>query len=507
MTSLVESPTLAACEPGSDGAIVSSRRFPLPEALMLLLLTFAALLVHGYHPHAEDAEIYLPGVEKMLHPQLFPVDGKFFQSHAQLTIFPNVLAASIRTTNLPMDVVLFAFHVVSIFLLLLACWQLSGHCFTNPRARWAGVALVAALLTIPVAGTALYIADQYLNPRNIAAFAAMFAIVRIMERKFVQAGAWLVFAALFHPLMSAFAFFYSVLLLAMEKLDLRRHAFAFLLPIGISLEVPSEAYHQAGMYHSFHYLLRWQWYEWLGIFVPLILLWWFARIARFRGMRNLHYLCKAAIVYGLVCFVAALLLSSSARFETVARFQPLRGLLLLYILLFLFMGGLAAEQVLKERVWRWFAFYALPCAAMLAAQWALFPGSAHVEWPGAPQKNLWAQAFLWIQAHTPENAVFALDPRYLHIPGEDSQGFRNIAERSRLADAYKDSGAVTMFPPLAEEWYAQMQAQEGWGRFQQRDFARLQAAYGVSWVVLARPGVDGLNCPYQNEAAMVCRLD
>jgi hypothetical protein len=31
------------------------------------------VLVSGYHPYAEDAEIYLPGVEKILHPELLCV--------------------------------------------------------------------------------------------------------------------------------------------------------------------------------------------------------------------------------------------------------------------------------------------------------------------------------------------------------------------------------------------------------------------------------------------------
>ena len=30
----------------------------------LCMLTGGAVLIHGYHPFAEDAEIYLPGVEK-----------------------------------------------------------------------------------------------------------------------------------------------------------------------------------------------------------------------------------------------------------------------------------------------------------------------------------------------------------------------------------------------------------------------------------------------------------
>ncbi len=142
--------------------------------LFLLLLTVAAVLVHGYHPWAEDAEIYLPGVEKILNPKLFPVGQEFFASHANLTLFPNLVAASLRVTHFPMETGLFLWHIASVFLLLLACWELSGVLFSSARARWGAVCLVAALLTIPVAGTALYIMDQYLNPRNLAAFAVDF---------------------------------------------------------------------------------------------------------------------------------------------------------------------------------------------------------------------------------------------------------------------------------------------------------------------------------------------
>ena len=144
--------------------------------------------MHGYHPFAEDAEIYLPGVEKILHPELFPIGQEFFPSHASLTLFPNLIAFSLRVTHLPLEAGLFLWHVASIFLLLLACWELSGLFFPEcERARWGGVCLVAALLTIPVAGTALYIMDQYLNPRNLAAFAGIFVLARTLEKKYVRA--------------------------------------------------------------------------------------------------------------------------------------------------------------------------------------------------------------------------------------------------------------------------------------------------------------------------------
>ena len=45
--------------------------------------------------------------------------------------------------------------------------------------------------------------------------------------------------------------------------------------------------------------------------------------------------------------------------------------------------------------------------------------------------------------HAPPEAMFALDPYFMHIPGEYKAGFRAIAHRSTLADGITDSGAVS----------------------------------------------------------------
>jgi hypothetical protein len=481
---------------------------------ILLLLTVGALSVHGYHPYAEDAEIYLPGVEKILHPGLFPAGQEFFASHASLTIFPNLVAFSLRVTHLPMEDGLFLWHLASIFLLLLACWELSNLFFPNVRARWGGVCLVAALLTIPVAGTALYIMDQYLNPRNLAAFAVIFAVARILEKKYVRAALWLVFAGSVHPLAAAFAFSFCGLLVILERFEKKAAAtvngvtdLAALLPFGISLNPPtSRAYHAAAMRHGFHYIQLWRWYEQVGILAPVVLLWWFARIARARQWRRLELVCRALIVYDLVYFFAALVVDLPARFESVARLQPLRSLHLLYMLMFLILGGLLGEFVLKNRAWRWLALFVPLGIGMFLAQRDLFPASAHIEWPGAAAKNEWAQAFVWVRGNTPVDSVFALDPDFMQLRGEDTIGFRCLAERSRLADLSKDSGAVSMFPPLAEEWWTEVQAQTPWKTFHAEDFLRLKNKYGVSWVVVQQPGAGGLDCAYQNSAVRVCRI-
>jgi hypothetical protein len=202
----------------------------------------------------------------------------------------------------------------------------------------------------------------------------------------------------------------------------------------------------------------------------------------------------------------ALVVDLPVRFEALARLQPLRSLHFLYIVMFVLIGGLLAEYVLKNRAWLWLLLFAPLCLGMFYAQRSLFPKSSQVEWPGRPAKNPWAQAFDWARDNTPVDAVFALDPEYMTIAGEDENGFRCRAERSRLADAVKDNGVVSMFPPLAEEWWAQVQAQTPWKNFRIEDFLQLKNRYGANWVVVQQPGVAGLDCGFENRAVRVCRI-
>ena len=485
--------------------------------MFLLALTAAALLTHGYHPYAEDAEIYLPGVERILNPALFPVGQEFFQSHARMTLFPNLVASSLRLTHLPFETGLLAWHTASIFLLLLGCWQLSGIMFQSAKARWGSVCLIAALLTSPVAGTALYIMDQYLNARNLAAFAAVFTVARILERKYLWALAWILFAACIHPLMWVFPFSFCALWIVIEQIERRAEAAKEVvrdvaIAGGIVLfGIPfagqaSSAYHEAARLHSYFYVQDWEWYEWVGIFAPLVLLWWFGRMAQAQKRTVLAHACRAFLIYGVIYFFVALAVDLPAQFESLARLQPLRSLHLLYIFLFVCVGGFLGEYVLKDRTWRWLALFVTLGLGMFAAQRSLFPASAHVEWPGRTARNPWTQAFYWIRENTPPQAVFALDPDYMRVAGEDVIGFRCLAQRSRLADSVKDGGVASMFPPVAEKWWEQVQAQTPWKNFQAADFARLREKYGVSWVVVQQPGVAGLECAYQNVAVRVCQL-
>ena len=471
----------------------------------LFALTAVAMLIHGYHPYAEDAEIYLPGVLKTLDPSLFPANTEFFGQHAGHTLYPNLIAALVRLSHLPLAWVAFLAQIASIFLLQLGAWRLAAALFKEERACWAAAALMAALLTLPVAGTALYIFDQYLNPRNLAAFAGLFVVADVLHRRYARALLWMGFAAAVHPLMSSFAMAFCVWLVVLDRYHPRAFGFAALLPFGLTLDPPPAAYHEVALRQPSFYILRWHWYEWLGLIGPIFLFWWLARFARRRGMRNLELTSQAMIPFLLLAFTASLVLSVP-RFEALARLQPLRCFALGYMVLIVAGGGLLGQHLLKNHAWRWLVLFVPLSLGMYWAQRQLFPASAHIEWPGVAPRNPWAQAFDWIRDNTPTDALFALDPQHMDLPGEDEIGFRARAQRSMLADAVKDKGATTMFPPLAVKWLEQVDDQKNWKQFQKEDFERLRQKYGVNWVVVQQPGPPGLECPYENAAVRVCRI-
>jgi hypothetical protein len=486
----------------------------LKELGLLILQAIAAILVHGYHPGVEDAEIYLPGIKKSLNPSLYPHNDTFFMSHAHMTLFPKLIAASVRFSHIPLDWALLIWQCFSIFLLLLACWHLGRLAFRNPVARWGGVLLVMSLLTLPVAGTALYIMDEYVTPRSLSAPAVLFIVVNVIERRFVRALAWAAFTAVIHPLMVVFGAGYAAIYLlvncwmgtpAQSKVERAAVPIAALIPFGLFPPV-TDAYRQALNSRPYFFLLRWHWYEWLGIFGPLALFAWWRSTARRLQEDVFERLSVTSIVFGFLFFVAALIITIPAGLANLVELQPMRSLHLIYLVLLVLGGGLLAQFVLKSRIWRWLALFLPLCVGMFIVQRQIFPGSAHLELPGMESSNEWVRVLQWIRQNTPVDAYFALDPETMSLPGEDQHGFRAIAERSMLADDVKDTGAVTMFPAMAEMWREQVQAQAGWRNFSASDFRELQRRFGVDWVVVRAPGVSGFHCPFVSATLAVCRV-
>ncbi len=510
--------------PNPPIAKLSTRDSSAKNLALLAALTATAFLAMGYHPGLEDDAFYLAAIKRNLNSALFAHDSEFFRLQFQATIFDKLIALSVRLTHLPLAWMVLLWQIAAIFLLLHGAWRISRRCFTQATAQWSAVTTVALLLTLPLPGIALNLADQYLHPRTLATAAILAAIVAVLDRRYWIAGLLLAVAVSVHAIMASFGISFCIFLFWNQRVRPPRRPSAaplvgalLLLPLGWLWQPTSDAWRQAAATRGFYYPARWHWYEWLGVFAPLVLLYVLKLFLRRDEEEKKIQTEQPALVssllgYGIFQIAVGLFIMLPPSLERLRPFEPMRYLHLLYFLFFLIAGGLLGRYVLDRRAYRWLLFLPLS-AGMFYTQRQMYPASPHLELPGIVTENAWLQAFAWIREHTPKDSLFALDPHYTTLPGEDYHGFRALAERSALADYEKDGGMAARVPPLAPRWLNEVQAQTGWEKFQAADFQRLKNQFGVSWVILSRQSSDAsqdatrlMTCPYQNQQLRVCHL-
>jgi hypothetical protein len=480
---------------------------------MFSLLSFAVM---GYHPGIEDDGVYLAAVKSNVNPALYPHDSEFFRIQLQATFFDKWVAAFVHLTRIPVAVTELLWQVGSLVLILLGCWSIVRVLFKEERARWGGIALVGAMLTLPVSGTALYLADQHLHPRNVATALILLAVSRILAGRRWQSIPLLLFSFLLHPIMAAmgisFCFFLTMALSLPVQVwvEKRREALvgsaAALIPLGWVFESPTPLWYKALGSRTYYFLFKWTWYEWLGALAPIFLFWLLWRIASKRGETLLARFALAVCVYGCFQQAVAMVMLGTPALVRLTPLQPMRFLHLIYFFMTLIGGALLGKYLLKASVWRWAVFLLVFNGGMFFAQRQLFASSYHLEVPGRMPSNPWLQSFFWIRHNTPTDAYFVLDPKYLEAPHEDYHSFRALAERSQLADALKDTAVVTQVPELGPEWERQVKAQDGWSHFQLADFERLKTEFGVNWALVDYPPPVGLDCVWHNDVLTACRI-
>jgi hypothetical protein len=491
---------------------------------LLLLMVAASLAIHGYHYGIEDEAIYLPAIKAHVNPALYPHDAIFFTAQTKPTLFDELVAMTVRLLHAPVDWTVFVYYLGTLLAFYAGAWALSARLFPGFRGRLGGMLLLVALLTLPVAGTCIFIADQHLHPRTLATALILFAAARLAPREdaaqagvrdYALAALLMAGAALIHVQMAFYGLlFLGVLLLPWRALGGKLALLASSAPVllGILLRQNSPEWQEAARTRTQHYLMQWKWYEWLGAIAPIFVLWGMAWLARRRGLPVASAVAMRTAVFAAVGFVAGCVITIPPQLERLTVFQPLRILHLTYIMMTLLGGGLLAELVLKQKLWRW-AVLLLPIGAVMSfAQFESFPDSRHVEWPGRATGNDWVEAFDWVKSNTPVDAYFVLDPHYMSREGEDYHGFRALAERGQMADWDKDPGVALLFPALAGRWSHEVHALDNWKNFRAEDFQRLHEQFGVGWTVLPSTGLGSADaialrdCPYRNRTVTVCRI-
>jgi hypothetical protein len=478
-------------------------------AVTLALFTPVVLAVHGYHPLADDGAVYVTGIKKLANPSLYRTDAVFALSPTHLSIFAHVLAAPLRLGHFPLPALLLVCHLTSIFLFLLGCWRVAELIFPANSSRWGAVLLAAGCFTLPVAGTSLCIMDPYVTARSFSTPLSLFALAAVLDEQWIPGALWLALAALLHPLMALYAALAMVTVAIAKREGWRLLGVLFCLgwilcAVIFMFTHPAEhtsAYNLAALSRSYFFLSSWRWYEYPGLVIPLLLL----GIAGARNRTPAGILAIAAFTLGAGALFLSICFVHRSGSLWLARLQVLRSFQFVYLAGILLSGGWLGSLAQRHRR-SIAALYLSIALALFAGQRFTYPASSHVEWPSRMPHNQWQQAFLWIRANTPNDALFALDNDYVEGPGEDAQGFRATAERSAVADYFKDGGIASNFRQAALPWLQGSRA-----TFQLNSatdperFDRLRPL-GVTWIVLPTQASTALPCPFTNAVARVCRL-
>jgi hypothetical protein len=520
--------------------------------LALAALTALTLLIHGYHPFAEDGGLYVAGIQYTLRPSLFPYGTAFVTAHLHYSIFAPLLAWVVRTLHLPLDWALLLAYIASLLLTFFSARQLLCRCVAGAPAQLGGMALLATWWTLPIAGTSLMLMDPYVTARSFSTPLSLLAIAFALDdwpsldpatsrvphsSRSLWRDEWgsvaacacaLILAALFHPLMAAYALAFILTLRVARRAD-RGRGYMLLTVAALVLAATlhtmattdSPAVVAAAISRYYWFLSQWQWYELLGLAGPLVILAILLRTQRKRLTPAAIALMRAAICIGLIATLVALLFAHRHdRAHLVARLQPLRVFLPIYAVMTLLLGA-SLTQMLMDRRERTrnraarrllaivpFGVFLALATIFFGVQRSTFPASSHIELPGreAHNPNPWVRAFLWTRANTPPDAVFALDAKYVNEDGEDAQTFRAWSLRSALPDFSKDGGEASITPPLAAQWLQAANAQRGLSTEDDglRD-PRIRPL-GATWMIVHSPAATVHACPYNNGTVKVCRL-
>jgi hypothetical protein len=478
-------------------------------AVTVALLTPLVLAVHGFHPLADDGAVYVTGIKKVANPSLYQTDAVFALSPTHLSIFAHLLAAPLRPGLLSLPALLLVCHLASIFLFLLGCRRVAERIFPFACSRWGAVLLAACCFTLPVAGTSLCIMDPYVTARSFSTPLSLFALAAVLDEQWIRCALWLELAALLHPLMAIYAAIAMVTvavakrgrwrsLIVLYSLGWILCAVIFMLTHSAGL--PS-AYELAALSRSYFFLSSWRWYEYPGLLLPLLLL----GIAGARNRTPAGVLAIAAFSLGAGALFISVCFVHRSGSLWLARLQVLRAFQFVYIAGVLLSGGWLGSLAQRHRR-TIAALYLSVALALFAGQRLTYAASNHVEWPYRTPHNPWQQAFLWIRANTPNDALFALDNDYIESPGEDAQGFRATAERSAVADYFKDGGIASNFRQAAQPWLQGSQATFQLNGATDRERLDRLRPLGVTWIVLSAQASTALSCPFTNAGARVCRL-
>ena len=374
---------------------------------------------------------------------------------------------------------------------LWAAHRIAQRLFPEPRAQWAGVALLAAMFTLPVAGTALNIADQHLHPRNLAT-----ALILLRGRshprpqKPGRQSCSLIAALLMHPIMAAFGIsfcFFLALLKELGVIRLRGSRASTRQRVLASSRLPFRSAGSSSLprppgaapsnTRTYYFLYQWTWYEWLGAIGPLVLSGCCGATPLQRGESACWRASRSALS-SIGVFQQAVRhgpARSRRRSSGITPLQPMRYLHLVYVFLVLIAGCLLGATFWRRAVGAGSCFLSRSMAACLLSQRLLFPPPNTSNCPGAASRKSMAPG---VCLDPPEHARRTPTSRSIPItwrrPGRTTTAFALWPNAASLPTPSKTRPSSPRFPNLAPAGPNRSMPRQVGVNFQLADFERLK---------------------------------
>ena len=178
----------------------TSRLSSLAGAILFVVLATANAA--GYRYGVSDQAFYIPAILDDVRPELFPRDTALIESQARLMVLDEAIAAVVRATGVPLEILFLAGYLLSLLLLYAALHAIGASLYSS---RWTTAALMLAFtLRHRIPKTSANSFEPYFHPRMLAFAAGALAVAALLRHRSAAALALTAASMLVHPTTGMF---------------------------------------------------------------------------------------------------------------------------------------------------------------------------------------------------------------------------------------------------------------------------------------------------------------